>query len=62
MPDISLRVQTLSLGHSSINSRPMPKEIKPSSSTRPAIGVFELAPAASSMIPFTNITIPANWS
>ena len=60
MPKSVPRAQTLSLGHSRTKSRPMPAESKPSSSKSPAIGAFELAPAASSMIPSTNTTTPAN--
>ena len=60
MPKSVPRAQTLSLGHSRTNSRPMPAESKPSSNTSPAIVAFELAPAASSMIPFTNTITPAN--
>ena len=51
MPNSVPKAQMLSLGHSSTKSRPMPAESKPSSSTSPAIGPLDVAPAASSMIP-----------
>ena len=54
------RAQRLSLGHSSTRNSPSRDVISPSITTNPFAGPTPLAPAASSITPFTSNNTPAN--